>query len=197
MRLGPLGRTLFTTAGWNRALREAGMAAIGWWLSNYAPMRFKRYYAEGMLGYTPSDAKKGRMNRGEPPYFKDGTLQNNLYMRSMPDVKAKNGGITLMVLRFPVGHHIDAKTIKSFKTVPTREANAVGREFRNALVAQMRAGVAAAKAKAEAKAARLARAQANKAKRQEQRERAAERRRLKAERLANRATKPTTRRKAP
>lgn len=177
MRLGPKGRAVFTVKGWNDALRQAGQAAAGWWLVNYAPLRFKWQYAMSNLGYNPGDSKKRRIfKHGEPPYYSTGTMQNNLYMRSQTDVRAKGGGITGIRIKFPIGHMIKEGTISTFKRIPERERMSVAREFRRALILALQAQRAKAAEKARVKAERTARAAANKARRLERSLAAAQRR---------------------
>lgn len=187
MRLGPKGRAVFTVKGWNDAIRRAGEAAIGFWLSELAPKRFNIHYAMRELPYMPGDRKKVRAFRyGEDAFYSTGTLKNNLFMRSTPDVRAKGGGVTSMRLRVPIGHWMSADTLRAFRTVPAKERAAVSSAFRRALIQELQAGRAKAAAKAQAKAERKARAAANKAKRLETKSRMAARRQARASAAASR-----------
>jgi hypothetical protein len=176
LRLSAKGRAVFTPAGWNTAVRNAGQQAIGFWLATIAHKRFNWHYAQRELPYRPGRAKTSRHFRyKEDAFTSTGQLRNNLMMRSSVDVRAKRGGLTSMRLRVPIGHWMRAETLAAFRFVPVKERMAVAREFRKALIMQLQTQRAKAAAKAQATAAKQARAAANKAKREASRQRRADR----------------------
>lgn len=169
LRLGAKGRRVFTIKGWNDCVRRAGIFAGDWWLGNYGPLRWNAAYAQSQLGYRPGKRKRARMQRGESPYFDTGAWAGNFNSRARTQAVAK-GGIARFWITVPIGHPVQPQTVASFKTVPAREATAVAREFRRALIQELQAGRAAHAAKQRAKAtARAERKAANAAKRAERR----------------------------
>jgi hypothetical protein len=193
LRLGPKGRAVFTVAGWNKALRDAGIYAGNWWIANYGPLRWNVGYPQSQLGYRPGKSKRKDLARGGKPFFDRGTMQANFNSRARTEAVAKKGGARFWIV-CPVGHALRPETAAAFKTIPPGERKAVSREYRRAIIQALQAQRIVAAGKAQAQAERASRAAANKAKRQAQRERAAANR--KARIAANEATARSRNRRA-
>jgi hypothetical protein len=134
LRLGPRARGVFTTKGWNDALRAAGIAAGNWWIANYLPLRWNRAYAVGQLNYTPrSKSRLAALRRGVPPFYLTGQMRSMAYSRSHTEAVAKKGGARFWIV-CPVGHPLQPSTAEDFRTLPAREKTAVAREYRKAII---------------------------------------------------------------
>lgn len=153
VRLGEKGRRVFTQAGWNRALRNAGTYAGFWWLANYGTLRWNRGYAMSQLGYSPGTKKIKRMARGEPPFYSSGAFQNGFNTRANVIAKAKNGGARFWVTIPGGALNYHPEHTSAFRRIPARESAAVAREFRKALIMELQSGRTAFAAKQQAKAA--------------------------------------------
>jgi hypothetical protein len=171
LRLEGKARRVFTPAGWNKVLREAGIYAGNWWIGNYGVLRFDRGYARQVLGYKPGERKLIRMFRyGEAPFYSSGDFMAGFNSRAKTVATAKKCHASFWVV-IPAGRlNFHPEHAKTFRRVPQREAAAVAREFRRAVIQGVMQGRAAAAAKQQAKAsARLAKKQANAARRAEKR----------------------------
>lgn len=146
VRLGAKGRRVFTAAGWNNALRGAGIFAGNWWIANYGPLRWKEAYARGQLGYT---------GRGHYPFLDTGVWMANFNSRARTEAVAKKGGVRFWVV-IPIGHAVQAKTSAQFKFLPAREKQSVAREFRRALIMALQEGRTAHAKKQQARAEKRA-----------------------------------------
>ena len=152
-RLSAKGRRVFTVAGWNDVIRNAGIAAGNWWISHYGPLRWNVGYAMGKLGYSPGKKKMKKISKwGALPFQEDGLMRSNFNSRAKVDAKATKGGLRLFVVRFPIGHVITAKAMNSFKTIPPAEAKAIAREYRRAVIIGLQTGRTAHAAKLSAAA---------------------------------------------
>jgi len=165
-RLGEKGKRVFSKAGWNDALRKAGIAAGDYWIGHYGPLRWNAGYARGKLGYTPKSTKAKRMAHGEAPFFSSGQFQAGYNSRSRTVATSKKGRVSFYVT-IPGGYlNFHPKHVAEFRTIPPGEASAVAREFRRALIQALQTGRAQAAAKIKAKAERtLAKKQASAARR--------------------------------
>ena len=160
LRLGAKGRRVFTVAGWNQCIREAGKSAGDWWIGNYGLLRFKSGYAQSVLGYTPGKRKRKRMARGEPPFFSTGRFMAGFNTKARTEATAAKGIARFFVL-IPGGWlNTHPEHVATFRKVPPGEKRAVSREFRRAMLQMLQAGrlahAAAAQAKAQAKLAKKA-----------------------------------------
>lgn len=160
LRLGAKGRRVFTPAGWNQCLREAGKFAGDWWIGKYGVLRFNKGYAQTALGYTPGKRKRKRMARGEPPFFSTGRFMAGFNTKAHTESTATKGIVRFFVL-IPGGWlNTHPEHVATFRKVPPGEKKAVSREFRRMLIVQLQAGrIAKAKeieAKAQAKLAKKA-----------------------------------------
>lgn len=165
-RLGEKGKRVFTQAGWNKALRDAGIAAGNFWIGNYGVLRWNAGYARSRLGYVPKRAKAKRMARGEAPFYSSGQFMAGFNSRSRTVATAKKGR-TSFAVRVPGGFlNFHPEHVAAFRKIPPGEAAAVAREFRRALIQSVQTGRAQAHAKQQARAAaRLAKKQATAARR--------------------------------
>jgi hypothetical protein len=163
VRLGEKGRRVFTQAGWNRALRNAGTYAGFWWLANYGPLRWNKGYAMSQLGYRPGARKLGRMARGELPFFSTGSFQNGFNTRANVVAKAKKGGARFWVTIPGGALNFHPEHVRAFRTIPARESAAVAREFRKSLIMELQSGRKAFASKQQAKAAAKAQRAADRA----------------------------------
>jgi hypothetical protein len=170
LRLEGKARRVFTQSGWNKVLREAGIFAGNWWIGNYGVLRWNAGYAQGTLGYRPAAAKRKRMARGEAPFFSSGQFMAGFNSRARTEATAKKGHATFYVV-VPAGYlNFHPDQVRTFRRIPQREAAAVAREFRRAVIQGVMQGRAAHAAKVQAKAgARLAKKQASAARRAEKR----------------------------
>jgi hypothetical protein len=170
IRLGAKGRRVFTVAGWNKVLRDAGIFAGNWWIANYGPLRFNAGYAKGNLGYSASSKRKRvDLFRGGSPFVWTGQWIANFNSRSRTEAVAKKGGARFWIV-CPIGHPVRPETSASFRRIPARESAAVAREYRRAVIVGLQEGRALKAAKQRAKAnARLAKKQASAARRAEAR----------------------------
>ncbi len=168
LRLGPKAQRVFTSAGWHRVIREAGIAAGNWWIANYGPLRWNKGYAISQLGWRT----KGMMSKFAVPFYETGKWMANFNSRSRTVAVAKNGGGRFWIV-IPIGHPVRQETSQQFKTLPAREKTAVAREYRRALIQGLQTGRVTFAAKQQAKADRIAKAASNRAARQAQRDRAA------------------------
>lgn len=170
LRLEGKARRVFTQAGWNKVLRDAGVFAGNWWIGNYGVMRWNAGYAQSALGYRPGAAKRKRMASGEAPFFSTGDFMAGFNSRARTEARAKKGHATFYVI-VPAGRlNFHPQHVAEFRRIPAREAAAVAREFRRAVIQGVMQGRAAHAAKQQAKAsARLAKKQASAARRAEAR----------------------------
>lgn len=153
IRLGAKGRRVFTVAGWNKVLRDAGIFAGNWWIANYGPLRFNAGYAKGNLGYSASSKRKRvDLFRGGSPFVWTGQWLANFNSRSRTEAVAKKGGARFWIV-CPIGHPVRPETSASFRRIPARESAAVAREYRRAVIVGLQTGRAAHAAKKQAKAA--------------------------------------------
>ena len=152
LRLGAKGRRVFTPAGWNQCLREAGKYAGDWWIGHYGVLRFNRVYATNTLGYSPGGAKRGRMNRGEAPFYSSGQFMAGFNTKSRTESTATKG-VARFVVMIPSGWlRPHPEHVATFRKVPPGEKQAVSREFRRALIQSLQAGRVAHAKKIQAKA---------------------------------------------
>jgi hypothetical protein len=170
IRLGPKGRRVFTVAGWNNVLRDAGIFAGNWWIANYGQLRFNKGYATANLGYSASSKrKKVDLFKGGSPFVWTGQWLANFNSRARTEAVAKKGGARFWIV-CPIGHPVRPDTSASFRRIPTRESAAVAREYRRAVIVGLQEGRALKAAKQQAKAsARAAKKQATAARRAEKR----------------------------
>jgi hypothetical protein len=166
IRLGAKARRVFSPKGWNDCLRDAGVTAGNWWLVKYGVLRWNAGYAQSALGYRPGPRKRTRMARGEAPFFSTGDFMAGFNSRAKTVATAKKGRASFWVV-IPAGRlNFHPQHVAEFRRIPQREAAAVAREFRRALIQHVQAGRAAHAAKQQAKAgARLAKKQASAARR--------------------------------
>lgn len=165
-RLGAKGRRVFTVKGWNDALRQAGIAAGTWWLSNYGKLRWNPGYAQ-KLGYRPGRRKRGRMLKGgESPYYSSGQFLAGFNTRAKT-VAVATKGRSRFHITIPGGFlNFHPEHVATFRKLPKAERVAVAREFRRSLIQAVQTGRAQAAARQQAKAqARLAKRQATAARR--------------------------------
>lgn len=170
LRLGGKGRRVFTVAGWNKVLREAGIFAGNWWIANYGPLRFNGAYALGTLGYPVGlyKWKAYKIRRGYEDPFVGPTRQliSNFNSRARTEAKATKGRVRFWVV-CPFGHPVSKELSNAFRRIPSRESAAVAREYRRAVIVGLQTGRAAHAAKKQAKAdARAAKKQASAERRQ-------------------------------
>lgn len=159
LRLGAKARRCFTAAGWNEALRQAGIAAGTWWIATYLPMRYDRGYAMGVLGYRPKGGNRQRVLAGiEPPFFESGLMQR-MNQGARVRAVAKKGGARFWVV-IPTGHPLAPNLATAFRTVPPQESRGVAKAYRRALIQAVQQGRATAYAKQQAKLAAKARERA-------------------------------------
>lgn len=170
LRLEGKARRVFTQAGWNKVLRDAGVAAGNYWIGSYGPLRWNSGYAQSQLGYRPGKAKRKRMALGEAPFFSTGDFMAGFNSRARTEAVAKKGHASFWVV-IPAGRlNFHPTHVAEFRRIPQRESAAVAREFRRGVIQGVMQGRAAASAKQQAKAsARLAKKQANAARRAETR----------------------------
>jgi hypothetical protein len=154
VRLEGKARRVFTPAGWNKVLREAGIYAGNWWIGKYGVLRFDRGYARQVLGYKPGERKLIRMFRyGEAPFYSSGDFMAGFNSRARTVATAKKGHASFWVV-IPAGRlNFHPEHAKAFRRVPARESAAVAREFRRAVIQGVMQGRAAHAARAKSKAA--------------------------------------------
>lgn len=164
LRLGPKGRRVFTVAGWNKVLRDAGIFAGNWWIANYGPLRFNAGYARANLGYVARSKRKVvDLYRGGSPFVDEGTLIANFNSRSRTEATATKGGARFWIV-CPFGHIVRKETSDAFRKVPARESAAVSREYRRAVIVGLQEGRVAHAAKKQAHASARAAKKADNAK---------------------------------
>jgi len=152
LRLGAKGRRVFTPAGWNQCLRDAGKYAGDWWIGHYGVLRFNAGYATSVLGYRPGDRKRIRMRRGEDPFYSSGQFMAGFNTRSRTESTATKGIARFFVI-IPGGWlNTHPEHVATFRKVPPREKEAVSREFRRALIVSLQSGRVAHAQKIQAKA---------------------------------------------
>lgn len=183
LRFGPMGLRLFSVSGWNKTIRDAGIAAGNYWIGHYGPLRWNASYAMNNLGYRPVNKRHWLQVRAgnRAPFYETGTWQANFNSRARTEAVAKKGGARFWIV-CPIGHPIRPETGQQFATLPTRERQAVSREYRRAIIQALQTGRVVEAQKQQAKAQRAATAANNRANRQAQRDRAA----------ASRATRRTS-----
>lgn len=170
LRLEGKARRVFTPAGWNTVLREAGIAAGNYWIGSYGPLRWNSGYAQSALGYKPGARKRKRMAMGEAPFYSSGDFQAGFNSQARTEATSKKGHASFWIV-IPAGRlNFHPEQVASFRRVPARESAAVAREFRRAVIQGVMQGRATHAAKQKAKAgAKLAKKQANAARRAEKR----------------------------
>lgn len=170
LRLGPKGRRVFTAAGWNQCIRDAGKFAGDWWIGKYGVLRFNSGYAQKFLGYEPGARKRKRMDRGEPPFYSTGRFMSGFNTKARTEATASKGIARFFVL-IPGGWlNAHPEHVAAFRKVPPGEKRAVSREFRRAMIKMLQAGRIAHASAAQAKAqAKLEKKAANAAARQARR----------------------------
>lgn len=150
-RLGEKGRRVFTQSGWNKALRDAGIAAGNFWIGRYGVLRWNSGYAQQKLGYIPGGRKRKRMARGEAPFFSSGRFMAGFNSQARTVATAKKGRASFAVV-VPGGFlNYHPEHVATFRKIPPGEAAAVAREFRRALIQAVQAGRARAAAEKQAK----------------------------------------------
>jgi hypothetical protein len=116
-KYSPKADLLLKPAQFRKVLIAAAVRAGQRWIDTWLPMRWHRSYAE-RLGYQIE-----RQVEGKPinpfPFFDKGTWLRNAMMAR--PVATAPGGLLKWRIVVPVGHALQAKTVRPFVTIPANE----------------------------------------------------------------------------